>query len=387
MPEDKSPSPLPPPWDRIFGLGTRLFVWGLIAAIIYVLQPFFLLLFLTFVFAYIQAHGVDGLVHRIGKRWVRAVVVFVVFLGTLVAIGWFLVPHIERQVQSIAEKYTDWIKEADKNIRAFAERNHVADRLPTDFSVGKVIADLLGLFGDEQEGGKVVTNTITFMKGAAGWIFAIGSAFLLSLLFSFLIVLDLPKLTRGVRGLAHTKVGFIYAEVADSIYGFCRIVGRAMEAQMVIALCNTVLTAIGLWLIGIGEGNLVFLCTIVFLFSFVPVAGVFVSSTPICIAALTQVDGGGIGLMLLAVVIITIIHMIEAYVLNPQIYGHHLRMNPVLTLIILVLCGKLFGPWGLILGIPVVNYVFTEAIRFQQPQAVEGSTGVAREQGRGKESA
>ena len=43
--------PLPPPWDRIFSLGTRIFVWALIFAILYVLRPFFLLVFLTFVFA------------------------------------------------------------------------------------------------------------------------------------------------------------------------------------------------------------------------------------------------------------------------------------------------------------------------------------------------
>ena len=57
------------------------------------------------------------------------------------------------------------------------------------------------------------------------------------------------------------------------------------------------------------------------------------------------------------------IHTIEAYVLNPQIFGHHLRMNPVLVLIVLVIAGKLFGIWGLILGVPIVNYVFAHAIR------------------------
>ncbi len=72
--------------------------------------------------------------------------------------------------------------------------------------------------------------------------------------------------------------------------------------------------------------------------------------------------------MMLAIGMILVIHAIEAYVLNPRIYGHHLRMNPVLTLIILVICGKLFGPWGLILGIPVFNYVFAHAIRHKSPK-------------------
>lgn len=370
MPEvpETTRKPHPPPWDRIFSLGTRIFVWSLLAGLVYLLQPFFLLLFLTFVFAYIQAHGVDGLAHRISTRWVRVVLVFVVFLGTLVAVGVYLTPHFEEQITTIAASYEGWVEDADVGFKSFAKDNGFEDRLPNDFHLGQGIQELLGL-GDPNEGKETIQNTLAFMTSTATWILAIGSAFLLSLLFSFLIVLDLPKLTHGVRGLASSKIGFIYEEVADSIYSFCKVLGRAMEAQAVIALCNTVLTAIGLTIIGVGEGNMVFLCTVVFFCSFIPVAGVFISSTPIGIAALTE---GGIGLCLLSIAMILIIHTIEAYILNPKIYGHHLRMNAVLTLIILVICGKLFGPWGLILGIPVFNYVFKHAIRFKQPQVVEG---------------
>ncbi len=52
-----------------------------------------------------------------------------------------------------------------------------------------------------------------------------------------------------------------------------------------------------------------------------------------------------------------VIHTIEAYILNPLIYGAHLRMNPVLVLAILVISHHLFGIWGLVLGVPVMNYV------------------------------
>ena len=44
-------SKLPSPWDRIFCLGTRSFVWAVFLAVLYILRPFFLTVFLTFVFA------------------------------------------------------------------------------------------------------------------------------------------------------------------------------------------------------------------------------------------------------------------------------------------------------------------------------------------------
>ena len=88
---------LPPPWDRIFSLGMRLFVWTLLAATIYILRPFFPLIFMTFVFAYIQAHGVDGLQSRIRSRPLRVTIVGLVFLGTILATVFTLAPQIEKQ--------------------------------------------------------------------------------------------------------------------------------------------------------------------------------------------------------------------------------------------------------------------------------------------------
>ena len=105
---------------------------------------------------------------------------------------------------------------------------------------------------------------------------------------------------------------------------------------------------------------------IVFLCSFVPVAGVFISSVPICLIALQM---AGLQVMLAAIALITAIHLIEAYLLNPQVYGSRLRINPVIVLIILTIGGKLFHFWGLILGVPVCTYLFGHAIRLPNAEA------------------
>jgi predicted PurR-regulated permease PerM len=41
------------------------------------------------------------------------------------------------------------------------------------------------------------------------------------------------------------------------------------------------------------------------------------------------------------------------------------------VLIVLTICGQLFGVWGLILGIPIVNYVFRHAIRYPTERPAE----------------
>lgn len=458
--EVEKSSRLPQPWERIFGLGSRVFVWGLLFSILYILRPFFLLVFLTFVFAYILEHGVQGLAHRIPRRAIRVVLVSAVFLGTLIMIGVFLAPHFKDQASKLGDNYPTYLSKIDDQLDVYRENETFRNFVPPSIKARDILNDLLGLVGEEEgpdragsaqpppveepdlldeladfPGGvgelvseaeltwaeflafangrgesapddvieKLATaiheadyesstgdeidarwlatqwtvmkslrtdpqlpkaniaKTIETMQSIAGPILNIGSAFLLSLLFSFLIVLDLPKLRRAVQGLADTKLQFIYEEVAGNVHDFGKMLGRALEAQLFIAITNTVLTAFGLYLLGL-TANLVFFSTIVFFCSFIPVAGVFLSSIPIALEALSTPDGG-VQLMLLAIAMILIVHFVEAYFLNPKIFGHHLHMNAVLVLIVLTIGGKLFGVWGLILGLPVVNYFFGHAIR------------------------
>lgn len=401
--DQKSPEQtLPPPWDRIFSLGTRTFVWGMLLAVLYLLRPFLLLIFLTFVFAYIQAHGVDGLAHRLKNRPLRVTIVGLVFLGTLLATGFTLLPNVKEQADVFLDKRDEYISDADHELNKFlkqypsvyeglqkrsaALKEVEADTLPppapawrqppTTTDPQQTPGDSLPIQGPPeppedlhairdlvaQLARSLADNPLEIGQSVLGY----ASSFLLSLLFSFLIVLDLPKISRGISGLAHTRVGFIYDEVADNIAGFGRVLGRALEAQLLIAVCNTILTAIGIYAMGLP--NLLVLSAIVFFCSFIPVAGTFISSTPICLLAL---QAGGVTSLLLAIGLICAIHAMETYVLNPQIYGHHMHMNPVLVLIVLTIGGKLFGVWGLVLGIPIVNYVFRHAIRRPEERPVD----------------
>ncbi|MCA9323077.1 MAG: AI-2E family transporter, partial [Planctomycetes bacterium] len=178
------------------------------------------------------------------------------------------------------------------------------------------------------------------------------------ILFSFLIVFDLNALRAEVHKLEETKLHGFYRETMRNIVKFGSVLGKVLEAQAVIALVNTVLTGIGLWILGIP--NIGFLCLGVFVCGFIPVAGVFISSVPICLIGLFH---GGVSMMLILIAFITGIHFLEAYVLNPRIMGAALHINPVLVLIILVIGHHALGVWGLLLGLPICYYFFTHVIK------------------------
>lgn len=360
--------------QRTLHWGIQLLVWGGLFGVLYILRSFFLLIFLTFVFSYILSHTVDSLGRFGTPRTTRVVAASLTFLAIIIALGWFVVPRVREQASPFFNNYQKYLATLDHEIVQLSIDYPIIDNLMPSvvdlrqhtgewsIRVSPSAGMIQNLFGSDEGGESDAVKLKETVRAIAEWgarVLGVGSSFLLSLLFSFLIVLDLPRLARSVRDLRDTKVGFVYEEVAGSIASFAETLGRALQAQLVVAILNTLLTAIALPLLGLGK-NTAFLSMIVFLGSFVPVAGVFMSSIPICLITLQE---SGFQLTLVAIAIITGIHLIETYILNPRIYGAHLHMNPVLVLAILTIGGKLFGVWGLVLGVPVCRYIFGTAIR------------------------
>lgn len=363
--------------ERIIPALLRLLVWGGVFSVVYILRSFFLLLFLTFVFGYIQNRGVNRLQGLIPNRPLRVVLVASIFLGVLIAVGIFLVPRAKDQTVLFITQLPQYVERLDQELGTLGERYPmIANAIPelgavSDHPAGhgtpRVSALLQQIFGmsDHPVGQTKVNQLLDLVRGVGGQIAAIASAFLLALLFSFLIVLDLPRLSASVCSLANSKLDFVYREVAASIRDFAMVLGKALEAQFVIAVVNSVLTAIGVALLGLGS-TMAFLTVIVFLCSFIPVLGVFISTVPICLIALQT---SGLTTMLLAIVMITVIHLLEGYVLNPRIYGSYMRINPVIVLVILTVGAKLFHIWGLVLGVPICTYIFGHVIQRKEPPA------------------
>lgn len=383
-------------WQRFVPTFTRIAVWGLLFGLLALLSSFFTLLFLTFVFTYLQASIVDWLLKYAPKRRTSLVVlVSSLFLSIVIALGVFIAPKVYQQAAGFAQGFSVYMQRIDKEILNIAARYPVLqEALPEVLSsaaqhehpmsplegedllaetVGPpvppkafkdtpsgVILGMIAGTGNAADGRELARVALDQLANISRQAITMLTTFLLAFLFSFLIVLDMPHLAASVRDLENTRLRFIYVEVADNIRQFGRVLGQTMQAQFFIACVNTVLTAVGLSVLGMSE-QMAFLSVIVFVCSFIPVAGVFISSIPICLIALNT---GGVHLVLLSILMIIFIHLVEGYLLNPLIYGARLRINPVIVLIILTVGGKLFHIWGLILGVPVSTYIFGYAIRY-----------------------
>jgi predicted PurR-regulated permease PerM len=198
--------------------------------------------------------------------------------------------------------------------------------------------------------------TQKFVRSALGLPFQLGLAFLIA----FLICVDAPNILNRVRSMRDAHVPHYYDEIALMMSEFGQLTGKAIEAQLVIGVFNTILSIAVL--IFLGVENIYFLAALILLASLVPVVGAAVAIAVVCLMAMLQPDGS-LTLAIECGIAISIVHAVTSLILSPLIYGRSFHLHPVLVIVILIIAEHFFGMWGLVLGVPVAVYLMQITLR------------------------
>lgn len=180
-----------------------------------------------------------------------------------------------------------------------------------------------------------------------------------AILLSFLICIDFPRVKRACQGLRETWLKDVYDELAPALSRLAMLVGRAMQAQGLISLCNSVVMFFALTFLGVEHAML--LAVAMFVLCLVPTIGTFFAWILIVSVALVQ-PGGGVGLALKASVAVIAVVVLEVFVFSPRILGSLMELHPVLIIAVLPVAQYFFGIWGLILATPVAVFVINVII-------------------------
>ena len=344
-------------------------IWAGLIGIVFLLRHLFPVFFLTFVLSYIANTAVKGLSTRFPHRRVNVVIVYIVILAVLAGVGLLVVPRMLNEARNLARLY----------ITTEAARGDAAAGSPNETGVGvverearelidSVIISVAGrdTFYSFRESDAytmlvtrlhngIVTATPRVVRAVtifANSAFAFGFAFIISIILSFLMVWNLPATKERMQKFAYGRTAEVYQEIAPGLTAFGVMLGRAFEAQTVVAVVNALLSSLAF--VALGLPSIALLAMVVFFCSYIPILGMILSTMP---AALLAFKLGGINRVLWLIVAILIIHAIEAYLLNPLIYGRHLHLHPLAVLVILLVAEEVFGVWGLILGVPVAAFL------------------------------
>ncbi len=183
--------------------------------------------------------------------------------------------------------------------------------------------------------------------------------FILSLVLSFIFIIDREKLFKYLYWIKKSSFSFLYKEYSIIIEKIIKSFWLIIKAQSMIAWVNALLTIVWLFIIWLIHGwTFPFLLTlwlVVFLTWFIPVLWVFISSVPIMIIAYSFIWWYGVVIEI--ILLIFIIHTIEAYYLNPKIVSRFFELPVSLTFLILIISEHLFWIIWLLIWVSLFYFV------------------------------
>ncbi len=130
-----------------------------------------------------------------------------------------------------------------------------------------------------------------------------------------------------------------------------RVIGGYIRGTVTLALIFSVLTGIGVALIGVPYAFL--LSVFAFVLEFVPFLGVYISGAAIVLLALTK----GWTTALLALGLFVLLQNLENNVLSPRIVGGAIGINPIVNIFAVIAGTNLFGLAGAFFAAPAAGFI------------------------------
>ncbi|MBD5429507.1 AI-2E family transporter [Lactobacillus sp.] len=311
----------------------RFLVLVVIVFVLYEARAMMDTILLTFIFTYLIVHLI-GFVKKVFPKVPTKLIVAITYLLLFVALYFVItiyVPILVKQIVDIAHSImnfykTDQLSGVTKEVRRYVSQKDIINsaRRGMEFMVHALTS--------------VGTLTISIV---------------MSLILSFFYTFELKEMHQfSHKFVIQGDFKWFFQDMKYLGQKFTDTFGVVLEAQFFIALCNTVLTMIGLIILKMPQ--IIALGLMIFVLSLIPVAGVIISLIPLSLVAYST---GGIQEVIYVAILIIIVHLVEAYVLNPKFMASKTSLPIFYTFLILLVAEKFWGTWGLILGVPIFTFL------------------------------
>ncbi|MFD1472245.1 AI-2E family transporter [Companilactobacillus mishanensis] len=299
----------------------------------YLLRSMLSLFLLTFIFTFLSVQLVRAVQKHFNVKpiWIIAPV-YILIIALLVFAITNYVPQLVSQSVKIFDSLTKFYH--SKEVRDNQYLNYIYQYLQQ-----------INLDNQIKTAASQVVNYITSVG-------AVGFNIFISFLLSFFYTTQIEDMNSFGRQFLNSNFSWLFDDVRYYGQKFINTFGVVIEAQLMIAVVNTVLTTITL--IFMKMPGVIALAAMVFILSLIPVAGVIISLIPLSFVAYS-VDG--LKYVIYIIIMVIVIHLIETYFLNPQFMSSMTHLPIFFTFVVLIVSEELIGTWGLIIGIPIFVFL------------------------------
>lgn len=302
--------------------------------ILFLMRRMMNIILLTFIFSFLTVKVVRRVQKHINVKpiWVvlliYALIIYLIYLAATIYL-----PQLANQIYLMFQSLTD-----------FYNHNPDLQKEP----VFKYALEWIEKANLDDQLKLGVSKIITYITNIG----EVGMTIFVSFILSFFYAFDVDQVDKFGRQFLKSDYSWLFEDLHYFFKTFVNTFGVVLEAQLLIAAVNTVITAIGLVMMKIP--SVLALSVMVFLLSMVPVAGAIISLIPLSMVAFSV---GGIRDVIYVILMIAGIHALETYFLNPKFMSHKTHLPMFFTFVILLVAEKLIGPWGLIVGIPIFSFI------------------------------
>lgn len=290
------------------------------------------MILLTFIFTFLVLQLVKA-VRRVVKLppTLIVTVTYVVVIGALYwAVTTYLPQILDSSIRGIEHLFKFY--QNPKN-----DSNEIISYVANYIKTSDIVNQL-------QSGAKLVLTYISTIG-------SFGVTLFMSMILSFFFTIESKQMAAFSKRFLTSTYGWFFEDINFFATKFVNTFGVVLEAQFFIALCNTVITTVVLAIMGMPQ--LPTLAIMIFILSLIPVAGVIVSIIPLTILGYSV---GGFRYVIYILVMIVVVHALEAYVLNPKFMSSRTELPIFYTFVVLLAGEQLFGVWGLIVGVPIFTF-------------------------------
>lgn len=305
--------------------------------LLYSTAELFLLLFIAVLISLYLGAVSDRIQSRTGwPRRAAVALAIVASLGVFVGFIWLLVPPIVEQTQALVKVLPDTILRWDTAIDQALARNPALRSLwnPGQHRV------LLAVY---EQSSRYFTDVLPKLFGALGFTIEIVSVAIMGVYLTLHPGLYREYLIALFPPLHRDLVRNVLADLSRTLRSW--IVGQLTSMTLL-----GVLTTIGLWALGVPYWLTFGLFAGVA--AIVPFFGTLVSTLLPALFVLGA--SGGPGRALAVIGLGVLIHLIEGNLVSPLIMQRQVNLPPVLTILSVLIMGKLLGPVGLLVAVPTL---------------------------------
>lgn len=314
----------------------------------YLIADILVLLFIALIFASLIDPLADWFAKKRLPRGLAVLAIYVLILGIVVLIFFLLVPLVVTQASQLTANFgAYWQKAVDgaSSLKSFTAKFGLWENLRT--TLPSTIKGGLG----------TVQSLVGSLFGFFGGVLSLG----LVLVITFYMVVEEEAFIRALRSLAPSSHQQYLAQLWGRVK---KKLGSWLRGQLLLDLIVGILSYIGLLILDVQYALLVGLMA--GLFETIPYAGPIFSGIVAVLLAFLQT--GDWPKPVLVALLFVVIQQLENHVLVPKVMQKTVGLNPIVSIVSLLIGYRLLGLPGAILAIPIataLSVVWTDVLAWR----------------------